>query len=127
MKVANLFPWEVEWAKGNLKHKVCWLMDVYNVPPERVINIDESAVCVIPMKARGWAPNGYADVAFVEDSRRQVTVNFAVPMGPGPMLAQIIWKGKRKAIPRRDRRPELLYNRFTSNDRTSIPARVLKD
>ena len=41
---------------------------------------------------------GATNVSFVTDSRRQITMTVVVPMGPGPMVAQMTWKGKTTAV-----------------------------
>ena len=51
---------------------------------ERVANLDEAAICVIPMEARGWAVKGATDASLVEDPRRQVALTVVAPKGPGP-------------------------------------------
>ena len=64
MKVARMDAEELAWAKANLKHDVCFLMDEYNISPTRVVNLDETALCVVPVTNRSWARKGATNVSF---------------------------------------------------------------
>ena len=64
MKVARMDAEEIAWAKANLKHEVCFLMDEYNFPSTRVANLDGTALCVVPVTNRGSARKGATNVTF---------------------------------------------------------------
>ena len=90
MKVARMDAEELAWAKANLKHDVCFLMDEYNIPSSRVANLDETASCVVPVTNRSWARKGATNVCFCH---RLSSTNH-----DGSMMAQMIWKGKTTAV-----------------------------
>ena len=64
MKVARMDAEEIAWAKANLKHEVCFLMDEYNFPSTRVANLDGTALCVVPVTNRGSARKVAINVTF---------------------------------------------------------------
>jgi hypothetical protein len=59
---------------------------------DRVWNVDETAVRLLPLNDRGWSQSGQR-AHFVSDKKRLVTVTLACCMAGGPMLSQVIFKG----------------------------------
>ena len=83
-------------SQFRLKLKVAFLGAVYDIPPHRVWNADETAVRLLPLNDRGWGPKGRPK-RFLADKKRVITLTLACCMAGGPMLAQAIYQGKTKA------------------------------
>ena len=60
---------------------------------ERCVNLDETAVRLLPLGERGWARRGAKDVKFLGDSRTHITVTLAVDV-TGRTWHQLIFGGK---------------------------------
>ena len=73
--------------------KLRWTMREFDVPVDRVFNMDETAVRLFPSSDKGWAARGEKR-NFVGDSKTLITITLVVnPLG-GPVLQQFIFEGK---------------------------------
>ena len=74
-----------------LQLRVIYLCDRYKISQDRIWNLDETAVRIIPAGERGWSKR--AEAAHVFASRAFVTVTLAANMRGG-MWTQIVYEGK---------------------------------
>lgn len=80
-------------AIDNVAQKLAYVMDLHDIPKDRVINLDETSCRMIPLAARGWAKVRDAS-KWRGDKLAQATVLLAARAVPGPLWAQAIFKGK---------------------------------
>ena len=74
-----------------LQLRVIYLCDRFNISQDRIWNLDETAVRMVPAGERGWTKR--AEPAHVFTSRAFVTVTLAANMRGG-MWTQIVYEGK---------------------------------
>jgi hypothetical protein len=84
---------EVEDAQGNLRLKIAWLQKHHAIPWDRVWNMDETAVKLLPSNTKGWSEVGKQAKA-VGDTHTNITVTVMHGTMPGDLLGQLIFKGK---------------------------------
>jgi hypothetical protein len=82
-----------EAATNNLREKMCWLMRTHDVPPERVWNIDETALKMLGSSKRGWSRRGQKSEQLLNE-KNVITYTLAMCMVQKPMLAGLVFKGK---------------------------------
>ena len=46
-------------AQQTLKRKITWLCEEKNIPFERVLNMDQTAVLLLPTWEKSWSPKSY--------------------------------------------------------------------
>jgi hypothetical protein len=85
-----------QWSR--LVHRVAFAVDLYNIPPELVLNSDQTAVWLVPTnQARTFAPKGAREVAVLGvDDKRNVTCMPTLSASGDVLPAQTIWGGKTK-------------------------------
>ena len=76
-----------------LQLRVIYLCDRYKISQDRIWNLDETAVRIIPAGERGWSKR--AEAAHVFASRAFVTVTLAANMRGG-MWTQIVYEGEER-------------------------------
>ena len=95
-KVRDIPPDVLEREERALLRKMVWLECTHEVPPERVFNLDETALTVLMLSQTGWAKiNDAKDkIRFLgSDEKRVITLTLVVSR-KGDMSAQIIFGGK---------------------------------
>eukprot|EP00971_Amphidinium_carterae_P054204 1067566-Amphidinium_carterae.1 len=88
----------------NLLLKVTWFRKQFDSAPTHVVNLDETACMVLPLRQTGWGPRAAKFDATIGNSKAITTVTVAMAMEQGPLLflAQILHAGKTDAVlPRR--------------------------
>ncbi|KAG2431624.1 hypothetical protein HYH02_013317 [Chlamydomonas schloesseri] len=84
--------WE---AQGDLfTMNIAYLVQKYRVPPELVINLDQTGLNLVPTRGETRAPVGVKEVAVVgKEDKRQITVVLAATMAGEMLFPQLIFKG----------------------------------
>jgi transposase len=83
----------------NLLLKMVWLRRFHNIEESRTINVDETAMLLLPLAQRGWSPTGQKSLQCSKENQF-VTVTLAMPIRQGPLLANIVFKGSTdKSLP----------------------------
>ena len=62
-----------------LRQKLVFTMEAHNVGPDRVVNIDETTVRLLPTSSFGWSTKGEKS-AQLQSGKAVVTATVAVPM-----------------------------------------------
>ena len=89
-----------DFVKKRLKMKLQWLMREFDVAPDKVWNMDESGVNLLPKYSRTWTSKGasrYGDGVQEQwpVNKAQCTLTLAVPMaGAAKPQLQVILQGK---------------------------------
>ena len=99
-KVRDIPPDVLEREERALLRKMVWLECTHEVPPERVFNLDETALTVLMLSPTGWAKiNDAKDkIRFLgSDEKRVITLTLVVSR-KGDMSAQIIFGGKTSRV-----------------------------
>jgi hypothetical protein len=88
-----------------------------NVPPQRVINVDETKVCLCPQAKYTYAVQGAKKVRLhgVGHEKEVVTATLAITESGDVLKAQMIWKGKTKRCHPQSECPESMYSTQTLN------------
>ena len=95
---------EASRLQYQLSAKLWWLLDQKGVRPERLFNMDETSLALLPLSNHGWQEAGQqryksesdeaAPVAVPED-KAAITCSLIVGFGAGaPAYAQLIYTGK---------------------------------
>ena len=64
-------------ATDDLREKICWFMRQHNVPPDRVWNIDETALKMLGSSKRGWSSRGQKSEQIQNDKNVSAPSQFA--------------------------------------------------
>ena len=76
-----------------LKLRLCWSRHEHSVPPNRVFNIDETALRLLPLPTRSWQRAGERPV--VLSHRAFTTCTLVCSADPAvPLAAQLMFEGK---------------------------------
>ena len=84
---------EIQDAQGNLRLKVAWLQKHHRIPWNRVWNMDETAVKLLPTYKKGWSLVRDSSKT-LGDTHTNVTATVMHGTMPGDLLVQIIFRGK---------------------------------
>eukprot|EP00662_Eupelagonemidae_sp_cell21_P043919 gene43919-45544_t len=74
-------------------HLLCWLIFEYKVPPELVINVDETFLHCIGALYEAWLEKGGAGAAVASRDKRGVTGTLAVSLAGRLCACQLVVKG----------------------------------
>ncbi|KAG9086375.1 hypothetical protein FRC06_003131 [Ceratobasidium sp. 370] len=97
MQAAQKLPSNWEDQCVELAHRLTWNIMLHNIPPELVINADQTGVSYLGTGHKTWELKGVSQVpGFGQDKKRQFTLMVAV-MAAGQILPfQAIYKGTTK-------------------------------
>eukprot|EP00971_Amphidinium_carterae_P304853 6058035-Amphidinium_carterae.1 len=76
----------------NLLEKMVWMMDHAGIGPDRVVNIDDTALQMLPFAGRGWSSSA-EKVKHIMKDKDFITCTFALPMMPAKILTSSVFKG----------------------------------
>ena len=92
--LAKIVPKEAQAAAQQaLKRKLTWLRDEKGISPERVLNMDQTAVLLLPTWQKSWLPKG-SPCTVVKDEKTMITCCLAMTPVLGQLCAQFIYHGK---------------------------------
>ena len=88
-------PAQMKAFQGELLMKFVWTMDTWNVPWDRIVNIDETSCLLTPLPTKSWKKVGEPMVpAEPFSSRQQCTLSVGISTnGAMDMQAQLVFKG----------------------------------
>jgi hypothetical protein len=96
-----------------------WLVDHHNIPPDLVLNADETAQCLFPSKKVGWGEQGSDSVKMVGIGEKRQFTMFPVISALGKLVGmiQVIWGGTTSACEPQgvDRHEDELLHSHTSS------------
>ena len=95
-KKEDLLPESIDDARENFRLKIVFFRHHYDIAADRVVNIDQTSVRVLPTATRGWRAIGQSP-GWAVDTKRQMTVVLACFMERADVYAQMIFKGKTAA------------------------------
>jgi hypothetical protein len=90
-------PDSIEEARENFRLKIVFIRHKHDISADRVVNIDQTSVRVLPTGFKGWKAKG-TNPKWAVDSKRQVTVTLACFMERPEIYGQIVFNGKTAAV-----------------------------
>eukprot|EP00971_Amphidinium_carterae_P078795 1558998-Amphidinium_carterae.3 len=79
----------------NLLEKMVWMIDHAGIGPDRIVNIDEIVLQMLPSAGRGWSSSA-EKVKHIMKDKDFITRTLALPMMPGKILISLVFKGRTK-------------------------------
>ena len=103
-------------AQENFRLKIVFIRHREDITADRVVNIDQTSVRILPTSTRGWKPKGSgSNSRWAVDTKRVVTAVLAVFMEREDIFPQLIYIGKTKAVLLTGPVPDIMTLTYTEN------------
>jgi hypothetical protein len=101
-------------ARENFRLKIVFIRHRYDISADRVVNIDQTSVRVLPTATKGWKAAG-TNPRWAVDTKRQLTVVLVCFMERDDVYAQMVFAGKTAGVLPAGAVPESMTLTYTEN------------